>query len=78
MRNKVMRALLILSIVLFTSAAFAADLPEGKRIVVDQLGRSVVIPKKVTRVVCLMHHALDITELARFIRQLKSCLRLEL
>ena len=61
MRNKVMRALLILSIVLFTSAAFAADLPEGKRIVVDQLGRSVVIPKKVTRVVCLMHHALDIT-----------------
>lgn len=46
---------------LLAVAAFAAEVPAGKRVIVDQLGRSVVIPEKVERVVCLMHHALDIT-----------------
>lgn len=33
---------------------------QEKRVVVDQLGRSVTIPQKVDRVVILMHHALDV------------------
>lgn len=46
---------------LLAAAAFAVEVPAGKRVIVDQLGRSVVVPEKVERVVCLMHHALDIT-----------------
>jgi iron complex transport system substrate-binding protein len=59
--KKICTALIVVLIIAFASSAWAAPLPADKRVVVDQLGRSVVIPKKVTRVVCLMHHALDIT-----------------
>lgn len=41
--------------------ASAAEPAAEKRTIVDQLGRSVEIPVKVGRVVCLMHHALDVT-----------------
>jgi iron complex transport system substrate-binding protein len=51
---------LFLALVMAASA-FAAPIPAGKRVVVDQLGRSVVIPQHVQRVVCLMHQAIDIT-----------------
>jgi iron complex transport system substrate-binding protein len=51
----------ILTVFVLAAPVFASQVPAGKRIVVDQLGRSVVIPQKVNRVVCLMHHALDVT-----------------
>ena len=62
--NKKLKSIILALLLAFVTAAaaFAAPaLPAGKRIVVDQLGRSVVIPQHVQRVVCLMHHALDIT-----------------
>ena len=56
---KGIRVLCLTFLLLFISvSAWAAT---ETRVVVDQLGRSVTIPKKVERVVCLMHHALDIT-----------------
>ncbi len=62
MKNKVLRSFLFAARTLFAAAsAFAAGIPADKRVVVDQLGRGVVIPQRVERVVCLMHHALDIT-----------------
>lgn len=57
-------SILLIAVIMLTFAPCswaATPVPADKRIVVDQLGRSVVIPKKVKRVVCLMHHALDIT-----------------
>ncbi len=62
MKNRILRLFLAVALTLITTAsAFATGLPAGKRVVVDQLGRNVLIPQKVERVVCLMHHALDIT-----------------
>ena len=62
MKHKIVRLFFTIALTLLVAAsALAADVPAGKRVVVDQLGRSVVIPQKVERVVCLMHHALDIT-----------------
>ena len=62
MKKKIFIAILCAAAAaLLASAAFAAGAPAGRRVIVDQLGRSVVIPEKVERVVCLMHHALDIT-----------------
>ena len=62
MKNRILRLFLAVALTLITTAsAFATGLPAGKRVVVDQLGRKVLIPQKVERVVCLMHHALDIT-----------------
>lgn len=62
MKNRFTRTFLTAALsLLLAAAAFAAGVPSGKRVVVDQLGRSIVIPQKVERVVCLMHHALDIT-----------------
>ena len=51
--------LCLILITLLINVASGAE-KTGKRIIVDQLGRSVAIPQKVTRVVCLMHHALNI------------------
>ncbi len=51
----------VLTFALLLSAAVAASAQEAARVIVDQLGRSVTIPQRVERVVCLMHHALDIT-----------------
>lgn len=63
MRKSIIKQLYIGSIVtilaamiIFQGTSFAAE----KRVVVDQLGRSVTIPQKVDRVVILMHHALDV------------------
>lgn len=61
MKNKLIRSFLAVLLTLIFAASAVAAVPPGKRVVVDQLGRSVVIPQKVERVVCLMHHALDIT-----------------
>lgn len=45
---------------LFVAAAlFVTALPAAARTVTDQLGRTVTIPDKVERVVCLQHHALN-------------------
>lgn len=54
--------LLLSCLVLMTLLIGAASGAEksGTRVVVDQLGRRVTIPQKVNRVVCLMHHSLNI------------------
>lgn len=64
MKNRITKISIMfiaLMFLFFASSGWAASVASDKRVVVDQLGRSVVIPKKVQRVVCLMHHALDIT-----------------
>ena len=53
-------ASLVLAAFLIAGAALGGAEAAG-RVIVDQLGRSVEIPQKPQRVVCLMHHALDIT-----------------
>ncbi|MEG1824162.1 MAG: ABC transporter substrate-binding protein [Cloacibacillus sp.] len=63
MKSKKFLSLIAAVAVVLTAAisAFAASAPQGKRVITDQLGRSVTIPQNPKRVVCLMHHALDIT-----------------
>ena len=52
MKHKIVRLFFTIALTLLVAAsALAADVPAGKRVVVDQLGRSVVIPQKVERVV---------------------------
>jgi iron complex transport system substrate-binding protein len=45
---------------LVAAALFVTVLPAAARTVTDQLGRTVAIPDKVERVVCLQHHALNL------------------
>jgi len=49
-------ATLMAALIIFPGVSSA----EEQRTVVDQLGRTVTIPKKVDRVIILMHHALDV------------------
>ena len=51
-----MAAFVLLSFVFLAGAAVAAD----GHVITDQLGRTVRIPPKVERVVCLQHHTLNI------------------
>jgi iron complex transport system substrate-binding protein len=48
--------LILVAFIMFPGMASARE----HRVVVDQLGRRVIIPKNVDRVVILMHHALDV------------------
>ena len=52
----VVAAFVLLSFVFLAGAAVAAD----GHVITDQLGRTVRIPPKVERVVCLQHHTLNI------------------
>lgn len=62
MQKNLIKLCLGISIVLLMSVIMPLGMAsaQGKRIIVDQLGRSVEIPQKVNRVVILMHHALDV------------------
>ena len=51
------QCMLLLGLFVFPTIALSQE----TRTVVDQLGRTVTIPKKVDRAVILMHHALDVT-----------------
>jgi len=61
MNNTFAKKVMTLLAVLFLAVIFAGSAAaQEKRVVVDQLGRSVTIPAEVNRVVILMHHALDV------------------
>lgn len=62
MQRAVTRSIVGLLIVLLAGmvALPSVALAKDTRVIVDQLGRSVTIPKNVNRVVILMHHALDV------------------
>jgi len=55
--NTLFSSILILILAILLPGTASA---QGKRIIIDQMDRSVAIPQKVNRVVILMHHALDV------------------